>query len=150
MLDIINVSVTIISIITTLCSFKFAKEAKQYKEEALRLIDTLELEHLIVQFQRDSGFFLEKTRGAQWHRGVDTNLIISPFKAVLSSFGCVYHLMKNKEVLRTKVHMLNEIIQTYPTANSTKRKQVNELVLEITEILHEEAKGNRGKIIGSS
>ena len=46
--------------------------------------------------------------------------------------------------------MLNEIVQTYPTANSTKRKQVNELILEITEILHEEAKGNRGKIIGSS
>jgi hypothetical protein len=150
MLDIVNVSVTIISIITTLCSFKFAKKAKQYKEEALRLIDTLELEHLIVQFQNKSDLFLEKTRGAQWDRGVDTNLIISPFKAVLASFGCVYHLIKNKEVLRNKVHTLNEIVQTYPTANSTKRKQVNKLILEITEILNEEAKGNRGKIIGSS
>ena len=68
MLDVVNVSVTIISIITTLCSFKFAKKAKQYKEEALRLIDTLELGHLIVQFQRDSDFFLEKTRG---HNGIE-------------------------------------------------------------------------------
>ena len=150
MLDVVNILVTIISIIATLCSFKFAKKAKRYKEEAWQLIDTLALERLILQFQTDSDSFLEKTRRAQWHRGVDTNLIISPFKAVLSSFGRVYHLIENKEVLRDKVHTLNGIVQTYHTANTTKRKQVNKLILEITEILHEEAKGNRDKIIGSS
>ena len=146
MLDIVNVSVTIISIITTLYSFKFAKEAQQYKEEILRLIDIFELEHLIVQFQKDSNLFLEKTRAAQWHRGVDPNLIISPFKAVLSSFGKVYHLISNEEKLRDKVHTLNEIVQTYDTADADKRKQANALIIKITEILYKEARSNRGKL----
>lgn len=138
MLDVVNISVTIISIITTLYSFKFAKEAKQYKGEALRLRDRFELEHLIVQFHKDSNLFLEKTRATQWHRGVDPNLIISPFKAVLSSFGEVYHLISNEEELRDKVHKLNEIVQTYDTADADKRKQANALIIEITEILYKQ------------
>lgn len=137
MLEIANIVVTIISIIAALCSMKNARKAKQYKEDTLLLTDTFDLERFIVKFQIESESFLAKTRKPQWNRGVDTNSIISPFKGVLSSFGRVYHLVSNPEELKHRVHTLNEIVQTYYKANSEERKQVNSLIIEITEILQQ-------------
>lgn len=150
MLDIVSILVTIISMVISIGSAidsrKHSKKAKQYKEETLQFIDTLELEHLIVQFKFRSNSFLEKTREKQWDKGWEANSIISPFKEILLSFGSVYDLIDNEKELRDKVHTLNEIIQTYHRASEKEKKETNNLILEITEILYKEAKSNRHKL----
>lgn len=157
MLDTVNLVCTIISIMATCISIGYslraksdAKKAEQYKKDALLLRDTFDLVSLNSKFQTESESFLEKTRKPQWNRGVETSPIISPFKGVLSSFGRVYHLVNDPKGLREKVHMLNEIVQTYHKANTEEKKQVNSLIMEITEILQREVIHNRDKITGSS
>lgn len=153
MLEVANTVLTIISIIATCISIKYslrtesyANKAKQYKEDTLLLTDTFDLERFIVKFQTESESFLEKTRKPQWNKGVDPNLIISPFKGILSSFGRVYHLVNSSEELKQRVHILNEIVQTYDKANNKDKKRVNSLIIEIIEILHQEVIRNRNKI----
>ena len=66
---------------------------------------------------------------------------------MLSTFGRLYHLIDNQEILKSKVHELNIIVQTYDKATKTQKGQVTDLILEISDILHSEVHKNTKKII---
>ena len=66
---------------------------------------------------------------------------------MLSTFGRLYHLIDNQEILKGKVHELNIIVQTYDKATKTQKGQVTDLILEISDILHSEVNKNTKKII---
>lgn len=133
---------TAISIISSICSFKSAKEAEQYKQETLHFKDTINLETLLGRFQAESSSFLNKTRNKDWYKGVDVSLIISPFKNTISDLGKSYHLIKEQNCFQNKVHELNHIVQTYDKASSIDRERVNTLILEIIEQLQQAIQHN--------
>lgn len=146
-IDKLNLVCTIISIGLSIWASYSAKKAKQYREEALSLKDAFDLEGLLCGFQIESNYSLEKTRNNDWYKGVDANHIISPFKGMLSTFGRLYHLIDNQEILKGKVHELNIIVQTYDKATKAQKGQVADLILEISDILHSEVHKNTKKII---
>ena len=143
----ISIIATGISIIYSCKASKSAKLARQYKEETLHLRDVLDLESLLSRFLAESKYFSDKTRNKDWYRGIDVNYIISPFKDVLSSFGKLYHLVEAKDDLKNKVHILNDLIQTYDRATVSQKTRVNLLILEIGEILQQEIHKNIKLII---
>lgn len=146
-LTVISIIVTIISIICSIAASRSAKAAKQYKEDTLRLRDTFDLERLLGRFQVGSKHFLNNTRKHDWYKGIDVNTVISPFTDILSDFGKVYHLMDDDRVLKGKVHSLNEFVQMYPTVKTNQKKEVNSLIIEITDLLQQEIYRNTNKIV---
>lgn len=152
-IDKLNMLITLISIVVTIISMvracKLSKSNKQYKREILQLRSTFDLVALLNNFQVESDHFQDRTRGKDWHRGIDSTPVISPFRKVLSSFGSLYHLMENKTVIKDKVNELNVIVQTYENATSHKREKVTVLILEITNMLQEEVYKNTKKVINS-
>ncbi|MBQ5594181.1 MAG: hypothetical protein IIU78_00575 [Alistipes sp.] len=153
-IDSLNMTLTVVSIVVTIASigcsiwaFISAKNAKHYKEETLQLKETFDMETLLGRFQTESKYFLDKTRKNDWYKGADINPIISPFKEVLSSFGRLYHLAKNPNNLKDKVHELNSIVETYDKAKYKQKARANELILDIIEILQHEIHNNTKAII---
>ena len=138
-----SIIVTVISIVFSRSSAKAAKEAKQYKKDALLVRDMFDLEGLHSRFQIGSRLFQEKTRSSQWNKGIDPNTIISPYTEVLLSFGRIYHLVKEPETLKERVHSLNKIVNSYDKRN---KEQLNDLIIEITDILQQEIVRNRNNI----
>lgn len=138
LLTIVSIVVTSISIICSVLSFKFSKKAKQYKEETLTFKESLDLLSLLSKFRTESQKFQDSTREIDWYKGQNANLIISPFNGVLLSFGNYYHLMKNVEMIKNKVHSLQSAIQAYSTFTSSTQKKINRLITEITELLQNE------------
>lgn len=98
--------------------------------------DTFDLERLLGRFQIESKHFQNNTRKSDWYKVIDINTVISPFTDILSDFGKIYHLMGDCSLLKSKVHSLNEIVQTYPSAKNAQKKEVTSLIIEITEFLH--------------
>lgn len=78
------------------------------------------------------------SRKGDWYKDIDINTIISPFTDILSDFGKIYHLMDDCSQLKSKVHSLNEIVQTYSSAKDVQKKEVTSLIIEITEFLQQE------------
>ena len=149
-IDIISISVTLISIGFSVWAFRSAKKAQQYKADVLLIKESLNVESLLCKFQTESKYFLNSTRVNDWYKGIDINSIISPFKDVLSCFGALYHQIKEPEKLKEKVHELDSIVDTYTKATRDQRKQVNSLIMEITEILQSESHSNTIKVISLS
>ena len=125
-ITVVSIVFTIISIICTILSFRFAKKAKQYKEETLTFKESLDLLSLLSKFRNESQKFQDSTRESDWYKGQNAYLIISPFNEVLLSFGNYYHLMKDVGVIKTKVHSLQSTIQVYSTfTSSTQKKSID-------------------------
>lgn len=137
-LTVASIIVTIISIVCSVLSWSFAKKAKQYKEETLTFKESLDLLSLLSKFRNESQKFQDNTREIDWYKGQNANLIISPFNQVLLSFGNYYHLMKDAEEIKSKVHSLQKNIQAYSTFTSSTQKKINGLVIDITELLQKE------------
>lgn len=137
-ITVVSIVFTIISIICTILSFRFAKKAKQYKEETLTFKESLDLLSLLSKFRNESQKFQDSTRESDWYKGQNAYLIISPFNEVLLSFGNYYHLMKDVGVIKTKVHSLQSTIQVYSTFTSSTQKKINRLITDITELLQNE------------
>lgn len=137
-LTVVSIVVTTISIICTILSFKFAKKAKQYKEETLTFKESLDLLSLLSKFRNESQKFQDSTREVDWYKGQNANLIISPFNEVLLSFGNYYHLMKDMEGIKDKVHSLQSAIQGYSSFTNSTQKKINKLIIDITESLQNE------------
>ncbi len=147
-LTIISIVVTAISVGCTIWSFRSAKKANQYKKEILRLKETMDMEGLLGKFLIESKYFQDRTRSEEWYRGIDANSIISPFVEVLHYFGSIYHLTKEPEILRQKVHRLDVIVQDYTNAKYKLRKESRELIIDITDMLQSEMHRNTDKVIG--
>ena len=137
-ITVVSIVFTIISIICTILSFRFAKKAKQYKEETLTFKESHDLLSLLSKFRNESQKFQDSTRESDWYKGQNAYLIISPFNEVLLSFGNYYHLMKDVGVIKTKVHSLQSTIQVYSTFTSSTQKKINRLITDITELLQNE------------
>lgn len=105
------------------------------------------MEALLGKFMIESKYFQDRTRTEEWFRGIDANSIITPFVEVLHSFGRIYHLTKNPEVLKLKVHRLNEIVQDYTNAKSKLRKESRELIIDITDMIQSDMHRNTNRII---
>ena len=144
---IISIGVTLLSIVCSIWAFVSAKKAKRYKSEGLRIVEAFGLEGLLSKFQIESRYFRDKTRNKDWYKGTDVNLIISPFQDVLSSFGKLYHLVKDSENLKGKVHELNRIVHSYEKATAAQRKRANDLILEVMEVLEDTIHNNTQKVI---
>lgn len=149
-LTCVSIFVTVISIVCSIISSRSAKKANEYKEEILRMSDTLNLEGFTSKFETESNHFLDKTRPRDWYRGVEVNAIISPFKSVIISFGQYYHLITEADALRCKVHELNSIVDHYDMATGEQKRKVVDQILEITEILQDEVRRNKEGILGLS
>lgn len=63
-LTIVSIVVTFISIVCSISSFRFAKKARQYKEETSMLKDTMDLKSLNSNFMIESQHFLKQTRSS--------------------------------------------------------------------------------------
>lgn len=146
-LTIVSIVVTVISIGCSFWSFHSAKKANQYKKDTLQLKETMDMEKLLGKFLIESKYFQDRTRTDEWFRGIDANSIITPFIEVLHSFGSIYHLTKDPDSLKQKVHRLNVIVQDYTNAKAKLRKESNELILDISDMLQSEIHRNTNKII---
>lgn len=146
-LTIISIVVTVISIICSIVSFKSAKKAKRYKEETLNFKETLDLRSLLNLFMIESQNYQNRTRDLNWYKGQDANLVINPFNKVLMSFGEYYHLMENENEIKEKVHSLQNVIQPYTHFTRGVQKEINILIIEITELLQEETRKRTSEII---
>lgn len=146
-LNVISIVVTVISIICSIVSFKSAKKAKRYKEETLNFKETLDLRSLLNLFMIESQNYQNRTRDLNWYKGQDANLVINPFNKVLMSFGEYYHLMENENEIKEKVHSLQNVIQPYTHFTRGVQKEINILIIEITELLQEETRKRTSEII---
>lgn len=138
----VSVVVTIISIFCSIGSYKSAKKAKQYKVETLNFKGTLDLCSLLDRFRSESQNYQNRTRKVDWYRGLDPNLVISPFNNILLSFGEYYHLMTDETAIgmKSKVHSLQMQIQNFSTFTHETQKEINMLITEITELLQKETR----------
>jgi len=130
-------------------SIRSAKKAKKYKEETLKFKDTIDLRTLLNRFITESQCYQNQTRKLDWFRGIDANLVITPFNKVLVSFGELYDLMENSKEIKEKVHHLQEAIQQYQKSTRTLQKEVNNYIIEIIELLQLETKRRTVDIITS-
>ena len=146
-LTVISIVVTVISIICSIVSFKSAKKAKRYKEVTLNFKETLDLRSLLNLFMIESQNYQNRTRDLNWYKGQDANLVINPFNKVLMSFGEYYHLMENENEIKEKVHSLQNVIQPYTHFTRGVQKEINILIIEITELLQEETRKRTSEII---
>ena len=146
-LTVMSIVVTVISIICSIVSFKSAKKAKRYKEVTLNFKETLDLRSLLNLFMIESQNYQNRTRDLNWYKGQDANLVINPFNKVLMSFGEYYHLMENENEIKEKVHSLQNVIQPYTHFTRGVQKEINILIIEITELLQEETRKRTSEII---
>lgn len=146
-LTIASIVVTFISIVCSISSFRSAKKARQYKKETSMLKDTMDLKSLNSNFIIESQHFLKQTRSSDWFRGIDVNMVTSPFTSVLMSFSASYHLMNNGEAMKGKVHKLINQVQFYETLDFKAKKQSLNLILEITDMLQDEVQNCTKKIM---
>ena len=144
---VISIVVTVISIASSIVSFKSAKRAKHYKEETLNFKETLDLRSLLNLFMIESQNYQNRTRDLNWYKGQDAILVINPFNKVLMSFGEYYHLMENENEIKEKVHSLQNVIQPYTHFTRGVQKEINILIIEITELLQEETRKRTSEII---
>lgn len=142
-----SIVVTVISIVCSIVSFRSAKRAKHYKEETLNFKETLDLRSLLNLFMIESQNYQNRTRDLNWYKGQDANLVINPFNKVLLSFGEYYHLIENANEIKAKVHSLQNVIQSYTCFTRGVQKEINILIIEITEFLQEETRKRTSEII---
>lgn len=142
-----SIVVTVISIVCSIVSFRSAKRAKHYKEETLNFKETLDLRSLLNLFMIESQNYQNRTRDLNWYKGQDANLVINPFNKVLLSFGEYYHLIENANEIKAKVHSLQNVIQSYTCFTRGVQKEINILIIEITELLQEETRKRTSEII---
>ena len=135
------------SIRYSILSCKSAKAAKKYKEDTLKFKETLDLRSLLNQFMLESQNYQNRTRDLNWYKGQDANLVINPFNKVLLSFGEYYHLIENANEIKAKVHSLQNVIQSYTCFTRGVQKEINILIIEITELLQEETRKRTSEII---
>lgn len=152
-LTITSIVVTVISIVMTVVSiwqacraYRYAKQAKKYKDEAFFLVDVLKLDDLCSRFRVESRMFQEKTRLKQWYKGVDINTIISPYASVISDLGEIYHLINKDLHFEEKVNSLNHTIQRIGVGRFEEVSGAHTLILEITNILQQEIVRNKQKV----
>lgn len=152
--DNINFWCTVVSIVVTLLSIGFsiwsffsAKKAKQYKEETLLFKDTFELRSLLDQFILESRQYQNQTRELDWYKGRDVNAVINPFNSVLLSFGNLYHLMRNRNMIQSRVHKLQSLIQQYTQTTRILQREINTNILEIIELLQDDTQKRMKEVI---
>lgn len=153
-MDIINIIITVISIVATCVSIyyswqsrKEAKNAERYKNEAFLLKESMTLEEITGRFISESNHFIEATRKSDWYRGKDVNVVISPLSNTLNAFGSIYHLLSDTDI-QSKVKTLYGNIQHYYNAKSDERKETEALIFDISTMLQQEI--NKGvKIVAN-
>lgn len=146
-LTIISIIVTLVSIGFSIWSFSSAKSAKRYKDDVVFIKDTVELKKLMTQFLIESSTFQTNTRCTDWYKGIDVNIVISPFSEVLRSFGSVYYLFDSVDEIRSKIHTLYNYVQEYDKATRAIRKECNAIILDISDLLHRQMNANTTYII---
>lgn len=132
---IVSIVVTLISIGASILSFRSAKCAKKYKDDAMCVMDTLDLKSITNSYYTESSRFQSQTRKPNWFKGTDVNVIISPFSDILTKLGELYPLLEDSQELENKVSTLYGHIQQYDRATEAIRKDCANLIIEIANIL---------------
>lgn len=137
-LTVVSIIVTIISIRSSIWSFRSAKNAEAYKKDVQKVMQTLGLKSITESYYIESSRFQAQTRKADWFKGIDVNTIISPFSDVLAKLGAVYPILNDPQGIKTKVNVLYRHIQQYDKATESTRKDYTNLIIEITNIFQSE------------
>lgn len=135
-LTIISIVFTIVSVVFSIISIYNAKKAKDYKDDARRVLNTIDLKGFISDFERISKDFINKTRDKNWYKGQDPNIVIRPLSDILMQFGSIYPHINNSEELKTKVHTLSSKILKYETVTQKEKAQTHIIICEIVEFLY--------------
>ena len=126
-LTIVSIICTVVSIVFSIISIRNARKAKDYKED---------IQGVIAEYENISKDFVFKTRDNQWYKGQDPNDIIKPFNDILMKFSSLYPQIDNEDELKDKVHLLSSNIINYETVTKKKKKETNDIIYEISELLH--------------
>lgn len=135
-LTIVSIICTVVSIVFSVISVCNAKKAKDYKEKAQKVLYLTDIQGLIVEFENVSKDFIDKTREKQWYKGQDPNAIIQPLNNVIMKFSALYPQIDNEEELKNRVHLLSSNVVNYETVTSKRKKETNNIIYEISELLH--------------
>lgn len=144
-LTIVSIICTVASIVFSIISIRNARKAKDYKEKAEKVLFLTDVQTVIAEYENISKDFVFKTRDNQWYKGQDPNDIIKPFNDILMKFSALYPQIDNENELKDKVHLLSSNIINYETVTQKKKKETNNTIYEISELLHKiRYKANQG------
>ena len=124
------------SIVFSIISIRNARKAKDYKEKAKKVLFLTDIQGVIAEYENISKDFVFKTRDNQWYKGQDPNDIIKPFNDILMKFSSLYPQIDDEDELKDKVHLLSSNIINYETVTKKKKKETNDIIYEISELLH--------------
>ncbi len=146
-LTLISVIVTVISIASSIWSFRSAKSARAINNEVIHAQNTLELKSFVDKFEHEISLFQDQTRKRQWDKGREINTIISPFSDVLKDMGKYYLLFEDVHTLEMKVNKLYAYVQQFDRISRKEKNESYYLVLEISNILHARVQEKTSEVI---
>lgn len=134
-LTCVSILATIISTLATLISVYQASRAKKYKEQVKGVLSTVNIMEISRDFGKIAKEFIANTRPNEWYKGKDSQYIINPLIEILIKLPSIYDLVGETSLIKNKVNDLNKNLVGYETASKTSKKNTNELIFEIQEIL---------------
>lgn len=140
-LTIVSIICTIVSIVFSIISICNAKRARNYKEQAKQVLSLMDLKEILVEFERVSKDFINKTRDKDWYKGQDPNNIIQPLSDILIKFNSLYPSIVNHATLKEKVRLLSEKILNYEKTTPKMKKETNNIIYDIMELLNNSING---------
>ena len=135
-LTIVSIICTIVSIVCSIISICNAKKARNYKEQAKRVLSLTNIKEVLVEFEHVSRDFINKTRDKDWYKGQDPNNIIQPLSDILIKFNSLYPSIVNHTILKENVRLLSEKILNYEKTAQKMKKETNNIIFEIIELLN--------------
>lgn len=140
-LTIVSIICTIVSIVFSIISICNAKRARNYKEQAKQVLSLMDLKEILVEFERVSKDFINKTRDKDWYKGQDPNNIIQPLSDILIKFNSLYPSIVYPAILKEKVRLLSEKILNYEKTTQKMKKETNNIIYDIMELLNNSING---------
>ena len=142
-METINLIVTIVSIVFTIISIWFsiqairaATEAKNVKKQVETILTAISLKEFVQSYNFAKQTFLKETRGRDWFKGKETNLVITPFDDVLSKFSTISPILNDAD-LKYKIHTIKLNIQNYDKLPLNQKREVINLMEVVAERLGE-------------
>lgn len=139
-MDVVNLIVTIISIICTIISIAYAVKANRAAERSEDIksklqstLNTITLKEFVDAYNYAKQLFLRETRNSDWFKGKDPNMVIAAFDEVLSRYTCLDSHICDK-TLKEKLRTLKGDIQFYDKLSTKTKKEV----IRLSEIIAED------------
>lgn len=136
----VNLIVTVVSIICTVVSIFYsvkairaAKDAEHIKHLVRSTFYTISLKEFADSYNYSKQIFLKETRGLEWFKGKDPNIVITPFDDVLSKYTSLDSSVCD-ENLKEKIRELKKAIQDYYKVGQKRKKEI----IDLAEIIAKE------------